>query len=75
MIRRRSEFREARMVYIDLCCKYRLLHKSLKEIGTELGDLTVGGMSQTRKRLRAKLQKSNSLKSKYSQCNEIICSE
>ncbi len=60
VVRRRSIFREARMVYIDLCCKYRLLHKSLKEIGKELGDLTVDGMSQTRKRLQAKLQKSNS---------------
>jgi len=75
VIRRRSIFRDARMVYIDLCCKYRLLHKSLKEIGKELGDLTVGGMSQTRKRLKAKLQKSNSLRSKYNQCNEIICNE
>ncbi len=75
VIRRRSEFREARMVYIDLCCKYRLLYKSLKEIGKELGDLTVGGMSQTRKRLKAKLQKSSSLRSKYNQCNEILCSE
>ncbi len=75
VIRRRSIFREARMVYIDLCCKYRLLHKSLKEIGKELGDLTVGGMSQTRKRLKTKLQKSNSLRSKYNQCNEIISSE
>ncbi len=72
VIRRRSEFREARMVYIDLCCKYQLLHKNLKEIGRELGGLTVGGMSQARKRLKAKLQKNNSLRIKYDQCNEII---
>ncbi len=45
VIRRRSIFRDARMVYVDLCCKYRLLHKSLNEIGKELGDMTVGGMS------------------------------
>ncbi|MCP4255362.1 MAG: hypothetical protein GY775_18550, partial [Candidatus Scalindua sp.] len=72
VIKRRSIFREARMVYIDLCCKYRLLHKSLKEIGKDLGGLTVGGMSQTRKRLKEKLQKKNSLRRKYNQCNEIL---
>ncbi len=75
VLRRRSIFREARMVYIDLCCKYRLFHKSLREIGKELGDLTVGGMSQTRKRLNEKMRKSNSLKNKYNQCNEVLCSE
>ncbi|MCP4268228.1 MAG: hypothetical protein GY777_22085 [Candidatus Brocadiaceae bacterium] len=75
VVRRRSIFREARMVYIDLCCKYRLHHKSLKEIGKDLGDLTVGGMSQTRKRLKEKLQKSNSLRNKYDQCNKIISNE
>ena len=75
LLKRRSVFREARMVYIDLCCKYRLFHKSLRETGKELGDLTVGGMSQTRKRLRGKLRKNNSLRSKYNQCNEILCNE
>ncbi len=73
LLKRRSVFREARMVYIDLCCKHRLLHKSLKEIGKELGDLTVGGMSQVRKRLKEKLEKNNSLRSKYNQCNKILC--
>ncbi len=75
LLKRRSVFREARMVYIDLCCKHRLLHKSLKEIGKDLGGLTVGGMSQTRKRLKEKLIKSNSLRNKYNQCNEILCNE
>lgn len=75
VVRHRSIFREARMVYIDLCCKHRLLHKSLKEIGKELGGLTVGGMSQTRKRLKEKLLKSNSLRRKYEQCNEILYNE
>ncbi|KHE94072.1 MAG: hypothetical protein SCABRO_00150 [Candidatus Scalindua brodae] len=75
LLRRRSVCRDARMMYIDLCCKYRLLHKSLKEIGKDLGDLTVGGMCQTRKRLKDKLIKSYSLRNKYSQCNEILCNE
>ncbi len=75
LLKRRSVFREARMVYIDLCCKHRLLHKSLKEIGKELGDLTVGGMSQVRKRLKEKLQKDNTLMTKYNQCNKALCNE
>ncbi len=72
LLRRRSLCRDARMVYIDLCCKYRLFHKSLKEIGMELGDLTVGGMSQIRKRLKEKLQKDNALRIKHNQCNKVI---
>ncbi len=72
LLRRRSLCRDARMVYIDLCCKYRLFHKSLKEIGNELGDMTVGGMSQTRKRLKEKMQKDGSLRVKYIHCNKII---
>jgi len=75
LLKRWSVYREARMVYIDLCCKHRLSHKSLKEIGKELGDLTVGGMSQIRKRLKEKMQKNNSLRTKHNQCNKILCNE
>ncbi len=75
LLKRRSVFREERMVYIDLCCKYRLFHISLKEIGMELGGLTVGGMSQSRKRLKQKIQKDNSLKLKYNQCNKFFYNE
>ncbi len=67
--------RDARMVYIDLCCKYRLFHKSLREIGHELGDLTVGGMSQARKRLRERIQKDKSLRTMYIQCDRILNNE
>jgi REP element-mobilizing transposase RayT len=75
LIKRRSVFREARMVYIDLCCKYRLFHKSLKDIGHELGGLTVGGMSQIRKRLKDKMQKDKSLRFMYNQCNKALSNE
>ncbi len=75
LLRRRSVCRDARMMYIDLCCKYRLFHKSLREIGQELGGLTVGGMGQTRKRLREKIQKDKTLSTKYVQCNETLNNE
>ncbi len=75
LLRRRSVCRDARMVYIDLCCKYRLFHKSLREIGQELGGLTVGGMSQTRKRLRERMQKDKALRTKHVQCNETFNNE
>lgn len=75
LLRRRSVCRDARMVYIDLCCKYRLFHKSLREIGQELSGLTVGGMSQTRKRLRERMQKNKALRLKHVQCNETLNNE
>jgi hypothetical protein len=70
-----GSFREARMVYIDLCCRYRLYHKSLREIGQELGGLTVGGMSQVRKRLKEKLQKDDTLRFMYNRCNKALSDE
>ncbi len=75
LLRRRSMCRDARMVYVDLCCKYRLFNKSLREIGHELGDLTVGGMSQARKRLRERMQNDKSLRAMYIQCDRILNSE
>lgn len=75
LLKRRSVFREARMVYIDLCCRYRLFHKSLKKIGHELGGLTVGGMSQIRKRLKERMQSDGALRTKHHQCNEILNSD
>ncbi len=75
LLKRRSVFKEARMVYIDLCCKYRLYHKSLREIGQELGGLTVGGMSQVRKRLKEKMQKDDTLRFMYNQCNKALSYE
>ncbi len=50
-------------------------YKSLNKIGKELGGLTVGGMSQIRKRLKEKMQKDNSLRFKYNQCNKALCNE
>ena len=75
LLKRRSVTRQARMVYIDLCCRYRLFHKSLKEIGQELGGLTVGGMSQVRKRLREALKQDDSLRIKFNQCAEVLNNE
>jgi len=72
LLKRRSVFRDARMVYIDLCCKYRLLHKSLKEIGNELGGLTVGGMCQVRKRLNERMQKDDALRIKHNRCTKTL---
>ena len=75
ILKRRPKCREARMVLIDLSCSYRLFHKSLSGIGKELGGLTVGGMSQIRKRLRLKLQKDKDLMVKFNRCTEFIENE
>ena len=72
ILKRRSLSCDSRMVCIDLCCKFRVCHKSLREIGRELGGLTVGGMGQARKRLREKLQVDKELKRKYDHCFELL---
>ena len=75
ILKRRSLSREVRMVCIDLCCKYGVYHKSLGEIGRELGGLTVGGMGQARRRLNEKLQVNKELKSKYNNCIKLVNNE
>ncbi|MGR3319415.1 MAG: transposase [Candidatus Anammoxibacter sp.] len=75
ILKRRSVCKEARMALIDLCCRYRVFHKSFREIGKELGGLTVGGMCQVRKRLRCKLQKDKELRVKFNRCIEFIENE
>ena len=56
------------MALIELCCRYLLFHKSLREIGQELGGLTVGGMSHARKRLQERLNQNDSLRVLLQQC-------
>ncbi len=68
LLKRRSNAQEARMVLIELCCRYLLLHKSLREIGRELGGLTVGGMSHARKRLQERLKQNDFLRSQFNRC-------
>lgn len=68
LLKRRSNAQEARMVLIELCCRYLLVHKSLREIGRDLGGLTVGGMSHTRKRLQERLKEKRFLRSQFNRC-------
>ena len=68
LLKSRSKVKEARMVYIELCYRYRLFHRSLKEIGQELGGLTVGGMSRVRKKLRERLKMDDALRVKHNRC-------
>ena len=49
-----------------------LFHRSLGEIGQDLGGLTVGGMSQTRKRLRLKLENDKDLSYNLNKCIVLI---
>ena len=69
----RPVFRGTRMVDIDLCYKYRLIHRSLKEIGQELGGLTVwrdeSGLQET-KRTNDKRQFHEDIK--HNQCNKAV---
>lgn len=68
LLKRRSNAQEARMVLIELCCRYLLFYKSLREIGQELGGLTVGGMSHARERLKERLNKDVFLRRQFNRC-------
>ena len=68
LLKRRSSAQDARMALIELCCRYLVLHKSLREIGQELGGLTVGGMSHARKRLEERLNQNKFLRAQFNRC-------
>ena len=75
LLRKRSASKIPKMVLIELCCRYRIFHKSLKEIGRELGEMTVGGMGAARKKLKETLHYNSNLKKMINKCEENILND
>jgi putative transposase len=62
ILRSRSKHRRAREVLIELCCRYLLKDLSLREIGEQLGGITVSGLGASRERLKRRMKKDSQLK-------------
>ena len=57
-----SPYREARSVFMKLCCRYLSRGMSFSEIGRGLGDVGVAAVSQCRKRLEARMKEDGKLR-------------
>jgi len=64
LYQRRSPYREARAVFLELCCRYLSRKTRLAELGRELGGISGAALCQNRKRLSAKLSDGNTRRKK-----------
>ena len=65
LYRRYASCRDARSVFIELCCQYLSRKMSFLKIARELGGLSVPALSKNRKRLSAKMKRDKGLKRKF----------
>ncbi|MFH1350702.1 MAG: transposase [Pseudomonadota bacterium] len=59
---RYTSSREARSVFMELCCQYLSRAMSLSEIGEKVGNVTVGALSHNRKRLGVRMKEDAGLR-------------
>ena len=69
IIRPRPKHHLARQFLIELCCRYLVKDKSLREIGEQLGGITISGLGASRKRLKCRMGKNDQLERRL---NKII---
>jgi hypothetical protein len=65
LYRRYASCRDARSIFMELCCLYLSRKMSFSEIGRELGELSVAALSQNRKRLAAKMRRDEGLRGHF----------
>jgi len=64
LYQRRAPCREARAVFLELCCRYLSRKTRLAALGKKLGGISSAALCQNRKRLSVKLSEDNTLRKK-----------
>lgn len=64
--------REARSVFMELCCLFLSKRMSLSEIGRRLGNVSVAALSQNRKRLAARMRKVAKLRKGFEELKTVL---
>ena len=65
IVKKRSRYREARLMLIELSCRYGVRERSLRAIGDRLGGICVSGMYKSRERFQDKLRRDKILKKRF----------
>jgi len=62
LYQRRSAYRTARSIFMELCCFFLARKMSLAHIGRTLGDVSVSALTQNRKRLLLRMRDDSHLR-------------
>ena len=74
IIKSRSNHPIARQVLLELCCRFLIKDKKLKEIGESLGGISVSGLWMSRERLKSRLKKDSKLSGRFERIKATILS-
>lgn len=69
----RSKHKEARKVLIEISYRLCLEHKSLRDMGKELGGISGAGIARVHERLKAKLPENRRLEERIAKIAKAIC--
>ncbi len=73
LLKARSKHKEARKVLIELSYRICLEHKTLREIGRELGGISGAGIGLAHTRLKEEIKKDRGLEEKIAKIAAVIC--
>ncbi|MCX6339408.1 MAG: transposase [Candidatus Aureabacteria bacterium] len=65
IVKKRARHREARLMLIELSCRFGVREKSLRAIGEQLGGICVSGMYKSRKRFQDNFERDKLLKKRF----------
>ena len=73
LLEARSKHKEARKVLIELSYRLCLEHKTLREIGRELGGISGAGIARVHERLQEAIKKDINLRERIEKISALIC--
>jgi len=72
LYRKRSAYKEARSIFMDLSCLYLGRKMSLSELGQKLGGVSVAALSQNRRRLAERMIRDKTLQRQFEAIKEMV---
>ena len=72
LYRKRSAYKEARSIFMDLSCLYLGRKMSLSELGQKLGGVSVAALSQNRRRLAERMIRDKTLQRQFETIKEMV---
>ena len=59
---------------LELCCRFLIKNKKLKEIGESLGGISVSGLWMSRERLKSRLKNDSQIRGRFERIKATILS-
>jgi REP element-mobilizing transposase RayT len=71
LMRARSQHRDERAIFLELCRRYLPIRRSMGSLATDLG-ISVSALSQNRKRLSERMKKDPNLRKRFTRVEKIL---